>query len=97
MKNFKVTLLSLGLASTVLLSSTPIFATTNTSNTVNKNSTSNKTITSKSNVGGVHNYGVNNEPGIRQIIIIDGGLIQRCDVGLAIKELQTLLDWQGYM
>lgn len=97
MKNFKIKILSLGIVSTVLLSSTPVFAATNTNNTVNKNSTNNKTITSKSSVGGVHlefNYGPNGGYDI-WYTVDNGGLIQNGDVGLAVKDLQLLLDWQG--
>lgn len=48
MKNFKIKMLSLGIASTVILSSTPIFAATNTTSPASKNSTSSQGTTNLS-------------------------------------------------
>lgn len=98
MKRFKVKILSLSIASTVLLSSTPIFAATTTANTVKKNSTSIQTTASKFSAGEVHlefNYGVNGGPEITDIIDNEGGIVQKGDIGIAVKELQALLNWQG--
>lgn len=104
-------LLALGIVSVVIATSTPVFAKTNSSTSSNGNSqvvTQNATkgISVKTNVANVptipnkakasFNYGPDGGPDAWSIIE-NGSVIQKGDVGRAVKDVQRLLRSNGYL
>jgi peptidoglycan hydrolase-like protein with peptidoglycan-binding domain len=98
MKNLKMKLIAFGILSTVVISTTPVFAANYTSTKpgiVATNTSTTPGIVATTIIQYSFNYGPNGGPSA-DAIISGGGVIKLGDIGVAVKEIQSMLNQKGY-